>query len=229
MEDFLLEWLWVFQSWTFPFEKPSSYGTTWRHPGTRFGSPRPRPSSGKPITRAHAGADILKLHKTPILAIADGDVLFVERRFTNHDDDRFDTDAVWVDHGTFVIRYGEIEPGSAIDGNGKKIPVGKLAPEYGSIAQVKQGKPLAKVGFVGTPQMLHFEIYYGDQPISKNLTDRSNTGKKAYYPYVPHTYTDRRFQRRSDLLDPTVFLNIMAVNSGFDVPGFTMPQFEPAG
>src|SRR5262245_40175153 len=138
MEDFLLEWSWVFGSWTFPFEKMPGNGATWTQPGTRFGAPRPRPSSGKPITRAHAGGDILKHHKTPVLAIADGDVLYVQRKFTNYDNDKYDTDAIWVDHGTFIVRYGEIEPGSAIDGDGKRIPVGKKAPEYGSIAQVKQ-------------------------------------------------------------------------------------------
>ena len=210
-DEILRNWMWVFETWTFPFEKLPGQGATWQKGGTRFGAPRP---AGKPTTRAHAGVDILKVHTTPILAIADGDVVFVQSKFTSSDDHKFDTDAIWVDHGTFIVRYGEIEPGSAIDSSGKRIltstmPADRKALVLKPIAQVKQGKPLAKVGLAGIPSMLHFELYYGDRDGS--LSDQSNT---TNFPFISHTFSNRRFKRRSDLLDPTDVVTMMARNSG---------------
>ncbi len=202
--DLLMPWYDVIESWTFPFDR-LHLGKTWKTGGCRFGAKR---DGG----RAHAGGDILQPHLTPVLAIADGAVLYVEDKFTGPTKEKPSariTDAIWVDHGSFVIRYGEIEPGSAIDANGKRIPKWRMGTPDAPIAEVKQGKPLAKVGDVGDTRMLHFEIYFGSA--DGKLSDKNNTE----FPYVPQTITRRHFKRRWDLMDPTGFLNLMATNSGF--------------
>src|SRR5258706_109987 len=115
-DEILRDWMWVFETWTFPFEKLPGQGATWQKGGTRFGAPRPRPSSAN---------------------------------------------------------------------------------------------PLAKVGWAGIPAMLHFELYFGDR--DGGLSDQGNT---TTFPFISHTFSNRRFKRRSDLLDPTEVVTMMARTSG---------------
>ncbi|MBX7105721.1 MAG: M23 family metallopeptidase [Gemmataceae bacterium] len=190
MADVVDPFLELTDGWTFPLKKLYC-GRTWLKWGCKFAASR---SDGK---RAHAGCDLLSPLGTPILAIAAGTVLRVEAAFT--DKPGFITDALVIDHDTYIIRYGEIEPGSAVNSKGKKLRAGDT---------VEQGEQIARIGNVGSDRMLHFEIYYGDA--EGKLSNKKNTGDSALYSYVPK----RNYQRRSDLMDPTTFLDKMANNSG---------------
>src|SRR5690606_33689138 len=96
------------------------------------------------------------------------------------------TDALEVDHGAFIARYGEIQRGCHL--------------RKGDT--VKAGMPIAKVGhlvgIVVPSDMLHLELYdkSGTGPLTVN--DRAKSRR--------HT-NGRPFYRRSDLMDPTPFLN----------------------
>jgi murein DD-endopeptidase MepM/ murein hydrolase activator NlpD len=92
--------------------------------------------------RLHAACDIYIAAGTPVHAVADGTVLSNGYPFY------CSTDAVEVDHGTFVARYGEIRPHSATVQKGQKI---------------KAGQVLAKTGLLDCydQPMLHFEMYSG--------------------------------------------------------------------
>jgi len=85
--------------------------------------------------------------------------------------------SVVVDHDDFVVRYGEVQA---------SLPAG-VAPGQ----RVTRGQIIAKVGRMQhiVHSMLHFEMFSGD--VDGNLTDRSRK------PYM----------RRSDLLDPTPYLD----------------------
>jgi hypothetical protein len=139
-------------------------------------------------------------------------VLYVQDKFTGSKSGQRITDAIWVDHGTFVIRYGETEPGSAVDYKGKRIPKWRLGTRDSPIAEVRKGQMLGRVGDVGNDRMLHFEIFYGDA--TGSLSDSDNTT----YPYLDPKYAPLKFKRRWDLLDPTEFLDLMATNSGLLPP-----------
>nr|WP_308937288.1 M23 family metallopeptidase [Duganella sp. 1224] len=126
--------------------------------------------------RRHAGCDLYAPVGTEVRAMADG-VIVQCYSFYWH------TDAVEVDHGGFIVRYGEVAPRSAREQLAMK---GK---------EVKRGDVIGKVGQLIKPNgsrhkdtMLHLEMYSSDlSPLKKSLTD------KARGP----------FQRRSDLIDPT--------------------------
>lgn len=93
------------------------------------------------------------------------------------------TDELTIRHPNFLVRYGEIAQG-------------KLAPG------IKRGEPVKPgqlIGWVGRLKMLHFEMYK-DPHSSDPLTQRSN---KTKYDYV----TPGNYQRRSDLIDPTTYLD----------------------
>jgi hypothetical protein len=83
------------------------------------------------------------------------------------------TFALVVDHGDFVVRYGEIK---------SNLPSGVYVG-----AKVRRGQRIASVGRLDglDISMLHFERFSGDE--SGPLTDRGNP------PY----------QRRGDLVNPT--------------------------
>lgn len=86
--------------------------------------------------------------------------------------------ALEVDHGTFVARYGEIGAGS--------VPA--ALDKAGAV--VSRGERIASVGRLESgSSMLHLELYSG-----------AETGKLTVRGNAP-------FQRRSDLLDPTAFLD----------------------
>jgi murein DD-endopeptidase MepM/ murein hydrolase activator NlpD len=177
-------------NWTFPFAKLPKEGRTWLQTARRrtFGAYRA-------ADRDHAGVDIIQPVTTPVLAISAGTVLKFQLNFT--DKKNFETDALWVDHDTYVVRYGELRPGQSKNGNGKTWKVGDT---------MEQGQQIGQVGYVARDsQMLHFELYWGDS--TGNLSNHTN----KIYKYVSGT----KYQRRSDLLDPTEYVNLMARNSGF--------------
>lgn len=92
------------------------------------------------------------------------------------------TNQLVVDHGHFTVRYGEVDKEKRVKGIKKGSPV----------------KPGEVIAYVGRLKMLHFEMYKGTD--SGNLTRRSN---KENYLYV----TPQNYQRRSDLIDPTPYLD----------------------
>jgi hypothetical protein len=87
------------------------------------------------------------------------------------------TYAIEIDHEDFVCRYGELQ---------SNVPTYVKAG-----ASIKQGQVIGYVGKLQTvaQSMLHFEMFSGEQ--TGALTKKKN---------LP-------FQRRSDLIDPTNFLN----------------------
>lgn len=126
--------------------------------------------------RKHAGCDIYAPAGTDIRAIADG-VVVDKHRFYWH------TDQITVDHGGFIVRYGEIDPRST------ELKVGE---------KVKRGQIIAKVGQLIMPSgkkykqcMLHFELYGSSTSVTKN----------------PLSNDTPPFKRRDDLVNPTATLD----------------------
>jgi len=151
----------------FPFTKlPSS---DWTHSPRSYGSSRG--------ARVHAGCDLYAHLGTWIHAVADGHVIQGPYPFY------CETYALEVHHGSFVVRYGEIQSFTTVKAGDK----------------VKAGDRIAKVGhLVGIKvpsDMLHFEMYSGKA--SGPLTQRTGGA---------HYHDGRPFQRRSDLIDPTPYL-----------------------
>lgn len=155
----------------FPFAKAAV--ADWTHSPRSFGSNR---SSGQ---RAHAGCDLYAPVGRTIHAVRDGVVMRDPYLFYA------ETDALEIDHGDFVIRYGEIKQGCAL--------------RKGDT--VKMGQPIAQVGLligIRVPSaMLHLEMYKGSGsgPLS---VARDASARRA--DGVP-------FMRRNDLIDPSAFLN----------------------
>lgn len=153
----------------------------WTHSPRSFGSNR---SSGH---RAHAGCDLYAPLGTWIHAIADGEVIRGPYLFYN------ETYALEVHHGSFVIRYGEIQRLTMVR-EGQRVT---------------GGQPIAKVGhLVGinvASDMLHLEMYRGS--MTGELTQRNGGAKRA--DGVP-------FQRRGDLMDPTPYLNRWSTNLPYE-------------
>ena len=105
------------------------------------------------------------------------------------------TNAVEVDHGDFVIRYGEVDDRGLSGGLG----VG---------SRVSTGQQIATMGDLDIGSgwsMLHFELYSGE--LSGSLTQSGNRS----YLHVP----DGSYQRRGDLMDCTPFLLDILEASGF--------------
>ena len=102
------------------------------HTGARyFGARR---DGGK---RLHAGCDLLGPKGTPIYAIADGTLVRPPYFFYSG------THALELRHGPYIVRYGEILPGSYTGG-----------------ATVKKGDMICKIGRLDSgSSMLHFEMY----------------------------------------------------------------------
>jgi len=125
--------------------------------------------------RLHAGCDLYAGVGTEILAMKDGTVILDAYPFY------LGTKALEVNHGDFVVRYGEIL--NAATGVHKN-------------AQVKRGQVIAYVGKLQglTNSMLHFEMYSG-----KGAGPLTNTSVKPY-------------KRRSDLLDPTPYLDMASLS-----------------
>lgn len=156
----------------FPFTKLPKAAWDWTTGWRRFASNR---SSGR---RAHAGCDLYFPEGTPIHAVKDGTIVRREYYFYA------DTYAIEVDHGNFLVRYGEIKKGSGT-----------------SKTHVSAGEVIARVGHlvgISVPSdMCHFEMY--DKSASGPLTVKgANSAKRS---------DGVSFQRRKDLIDPTPYLN----------------------
>ena len=153
----------------FPFDRLPD-PNNWTAPPRSFGSNR---GGG----RAHAACDLYLPVGTTIHAIADGKVVRGPYPFYAG------TFAIEIDHGDFLARYGEVQPGAFV--------------KQGD--QVKACQPLAKVGRLNGMKvsMLHLELY--DKSASGPLTvSIAQSGRaKSGRPYL----------RRKDLIDPTSKLN----------------------
>lgn len=156
---------------SFPFSKLPA--TSYKSGPRRFEANR---NSGR---RAHAGCDLYFPARTPIHAVADGVVLrdpywFYDVVF-----------ALDVDHGDFVIRYGEIRPDCPLR-KGDRVTAGAAIALVGKMKRVTQ-------------PMLHFEVY--DKSATGPLTehDAARSGRRSA-DGVP-------FFRRRDLVDPTPLLD----------------------
>lgn len=135
--------------------------------------------------RKHAACDLIARKGTPIYAVADGLVLDKEYFYMG-------TYVLVVHHGFCVVRYGEID---------KKLAEGTQVG-----FPVLEGQHIANVGLLSSgSSMLHFEMYLGTEV--GYYTQRSN---KKNYKYV----TPNNYQRRSDLLDPTPYLEEWALMCG---------------
>ena len=152
----------------FPFS--SLPVSDWTHSSRAFGSNR---NNGR---RAHAGCDLYFEKGTWIYAIADGIVTRGPYPFYCQ------TFALEVDHGEFLVRYGEIQKTTTVKEGGK----------------VRAGQQIAKVGhLVGIrvpSDMLHLELY--DKSASGPLTITDTDRSKKRPDGIP-------FMRRTDLIDPT--------------------------
>jgi len=154
-----------------PIKATADYHTGAR----RFGSTR---SGG---TRKHAGIDLYAPTGTLVRAMMDGVVLIVRDFYCQ-------TFQIVVDHGSFIARYGEVDP------TPKNIFV--KAGQH-----VKRGDLLGKVGhLVGIKvpsDMLHLELYETtESPLKASLTQKTKA------PY----------QRRGDVFDPAPSIDIAEMN-----------------
>ncbi len=158
----------------FPFERKCEMD--WSSPPRSFGANR----AG---TRAHAGCDLYAAHGTWIRAIRPGTVLAGPTEFYGT------TYALEIDHGEFLVRYGEIR---------KFVPVRK---GDSVVAGQRIGMVGHLVGISVPSDMLHLEMY--SKASSGNLTERDERLCCKRSDGVP-------FFRRSDLIDPTPTLNRLA-------------------
>lgn len=128
---------------TFPFSGPADASYT--EDPRKFGSCR------NGCARKHAAADLYGKIGRPIYAVADGKVLDFYAFYLG-------TYALVIDHGDFIVRYGEIK--------------GKLPSGVSVGAKVKRGQHVGTVGnLVGLAiNMLHFERFSGTR--SGPLTNR---------------------------------------------------------
>ena len=133
--------------------------------------------SGRRGGRRHAACDLIAPPGTAVLAMADGKVIQSYEFWEG-------TNALEIkqDNG-MVIRYCEISVASGMT-SGTRVSQGQI------IAYVKRSNR--------NTYMLHLEMYKGTS--NGPLTQRSNS---TNYSYVP----PRNYQRRSDLLDPTSYLD----------------------
>ena len=155
----------------FPFKESDLPTQDWIQGIRCFGARR---SGG---ARAHAGCDLYAPVGTTIHAIADGVVTLGPYLFYSG------TFALEVDHGAFLVRYGEIQQNAMVKAGDR----------------VRAGQPIAKVGkLIGMKNsMLHFELY--DKSATGPLTVKNKSTKRTAKG-VP-------FMRRADLIDPTQKLN----------------------
>jgi murein DD-endopeptidase MepM/ murein hydrolase activator NlpD len=126
--------------------------------------------------RKHAGCDLYAPVGTKVYAMADGKIISYNEFYGK-------TWEIEVDHGDYIIRYGEVKPKP--DGMALGLKVG---------SNIKQGQHIGYVGLVhfksgGTAHMLHLEMY--DKSGSGPLTNRAN----------------KPYQRRKGLVNPAPFLD----------------------
>lgn len=143
----------------YPLETPATQ--SYKQGARRFGASRG--------SRKHAGIDLYAKEGSIVRAMATGKVIRVYNFYCK-------TSAIEIDHGSFIARYGEVDPRDE-----------NIFVEAGSM--VNRGDKIGKVGkLVGIKvpsNMLHLEMY--------STTSQSDLTVRKNAPY----------QRRSDLFDPT--------------------------
>lgn len=158
----------------------------WRHlansRNAHFGAGR----VGYPI---HGACDLLVPANTDVLAVQNGRIIRGPYEFLHIHDTKSGcestTYAIDVLHDDFIARYAEIA---------RTLPNGLAAKSL-----VAEGQVIAHVGTQCGGTMLHFEMF-NDTSRLEGLTDRSGSTK---YLYVRQA----KYERRSDLLDPTTYLD----------------------
>ena len=130
-------------------------------------------------TRAHAGCDLYYPEGTRIHAIRAGTVIRGPYYFYAK------TYAIEIDHGSFVARYGEIQNNTQVQ-QGDTVVAGQHIAQVGHLVNINVPS-----------DMLHFEMYSGTS--SGPLTDKTSSSAKRA--------DGISYQRRSDLIDPTSYLN----------------------
>lgn len=160
--------------------------------GTHFGAPR---GGGYPT---HGACDLLAPLGTEVLAVADGTVWYegwyYESKKTRKVNGvevvvcRRQLHALTVVHDDFIALYGEIAPGALVTA-GKPVTAGQKIAVVGANCD-------------GDP-MLHFEMF-ADTARRDNLSANA-TGTYLHVPV-------RAYSRRSDLLDPTPYLDEWAAD-----------------
>jgi murein DD-endopeptidase MepM/ murein hydrolase activator NlpD len=152
-------------------------GSDWTSGMRAFGANR---SGGQ---RAHAGCDLYFPQGTWVHAVTDGRVARGPTYFYAN------TYAVEVDHGSFVVRYCEIQPDTPVRA-GDTVQAGQLLGRVGRL-----------VGISVPSDMLHIEVY-----------DKSATGPLTVEAAASARRSDNvPFGRRRDLVDPTPLLNDWAL------------------
>ena len=157
----------------FPF--PTLTKSSWETGSRAFGSNRDGGS------RAHAGCDLYYPVQTIIFAVADGKVIRGPYPFYCQ------TFALEIDHGSFIVRYGEIAKGSALVKKGDKVKAGQKIAKVGHL-----------VGITVPSDMLHLEMYSGTGKGPLSVSGPASAKRQG---------DDVPYKRRSDLIDPTPFLN----------------------
>ena len=122
-----------------------------------------------------------------IVSIADGEVIKTGDFYykTNHITIQYDT----VEFGSFIIRYGEVDPSRVKVKAGDKVRKGQVIGYAGFMINNGKHPGIIKNEIV---TMLHFEYFTNGADTSGNLTVRNDPNNK--------------FQRRKDLADPIEIL-----------------------
>jgi peptidoglycan hydrolase-like protein with peptidoglycan-binding domain len=197
---------------TYVFPLPKTYQDKGYHKGERsFGSGR---SDG---TRAHAGCDLYAGLGKEIFSVADGIILDYYNYY-------WKTFALTVDHGDFIVLYGEVQPPINPEKHGITLSKDVMAyiaklqdkEKLGLPGNLKKGDPVKKgqhIAYVGQlytrngsipykHTMLHFEKY--KRTTTGALTQVNYNGS---YENLDKDKKNLKFKRRKDLENPTEFLD----------------------
>ena len=161
----------------FPVRKttpsPISHGHSWLANGS-WGDYGHNRSNGK---RSHAGCDIYTQVDEPVYAVKSGTIISSET--VSNSPGWGGAGAITVDHGDYIIRYGEVKNITQLSG------------------PVVQGQRLAIVSnttFYPAQAMLHLEMY-----------NKTATGPLTN-PNSPKKVNGRPIRRRVDSINPTHYL-----------------------
>ncbi len=141
-----------------PSDRPHSFGSTSDFsfpisyiPKDDFTTSGRGYAARRPNGRLHAANDLLGKPGTPVLAVASGTVIDYYEFYCG-------SYAIVVDHGGFIVRYGEVSA---------------MAAGVSINTRVQKGQVIGKMGALcGGSAMLHFEKYKGT--LKGNLTVREN-------------------------------------------------------
>lgn len=133
--------------------------------------------------RRHAGCDLYAAAGTEVRAISDGTIIQCY-------DFYWGTDAIEINHGHFIARYGEIAP----RGKKERAALGGTGVKRGEVIG-KVGQLINGNGEAHKNNMLHFELY---STTASPLDPKGALSNKDSMP----------FQRRADLCDPSGTLDM---------------------